>query len=81
MPSSIVLPYDANVRNASIAKSQLNMNEELKSMLWKKFVQKKIENQAKYLTLLWICNCKKHNNTRCSMCRVLSRNWFYIMPV
>lgn len=59
MPSSIVLPYDANVRNASIAKSQLNMNEELKSILWKKIVQKKIENQAKCLTLLGLDGTKE----------------------
>lgn len=52
MPSSIVLPYDANVRNASIAKTQLNMSEEIKALLWQKIVQKKIENQAKCLTLL-----------------------------
>ena len=52
MPSSIVLPYDANVRNASIAKTQLNMSPEIKGQLWKKIVQKKIENQAKCLTLL-----------------------------
>ena len=41
MPSSIVLPYDANVRNASIAKVQLNMTEEIKGQLWRKIVQKK----------------------------------------
>lgn len=28
MPSSIVLPYDANARNASIAKFQLYMNQD-----------------------------------------------------
>ena len=54
LPSSILLPYDANVRNASIAKSQLNMNIEIKNAIWQKIIQKKIENQAKCLTLLGI---------------------------
>ena len=54
LPSSILLPYDANVRNARIAKSQLNMNIEIKNAIWQKIIQKKIENQAKCLTLLGI---------------------------
>ena len=58
MPSSIVLPYDANVRNASIAKTQLNMSTEIKGQLWQKIVQKKIENQAKCLTLLGLDGTK-----------------------
>ena len=59
MPSSIVLPYDANVRNASIAKTQLNMSAEIKGQLWRKIVQKKIENQAKCLTLLGLDGTKE----------------------
>lgn len=59
MPSSIVLPYDANVRNASIAKTQLNMSAEIKGQLWRKIVQKKIENQAKCLTLLGLDETKE----------------------
>lgn len=59
MPSSIVLPYDDNVRNASIAKSQLNMNIEIKNAIWKKIIQKKIENQAKCLTLLELGGTKE----------------------
>ncbi len=58
LPSSILLPYDANVRNASIAKSQLNMNIEIKNAIWQKIIQKKIENQAKCLTLLGIDGTK-----------------------
>ena len=58
MPSSIVLPYDANVRNASIAKTQLNMDTEIKGKIWQKIVQKKIENQAKCLTLLGLDGTK-----------------------
>ena len=54
LPSSILVPNDANVRNASIAKSQLNMNIEIKNAIWQKIIQKKIENQAKCLTLLGI---------------------------
>ena len=59
MPSSIVLPYDANVRNASIAKTQLNMSSEIKGQFWQKIVQKKIENQAKCLTLLGLDGTKE----------------------
>ena len=59
MPSSIVLPYDANVRNASIAKTQLNMDSEIKGKIWQKIVQKKIENQAKCLTLLGLDGTKE----------------------
>ena len=59
MPSSIVLPYDANVRNASIAKIQLNMSCEIKGKIWQKIVQKKIENQAKCLTLLGLDGTKE----------------------
>lgn len=59
MPSSIVLPYDANVLNAQIAKHQLNMDENLKSELWKRIIQKKIENQAKCLTLLGLDGTKE----------------------
>ena len=59
MPSSVVLPYDANVRNAQIAKRQLNMDESFKGELWKKIIQKKIENQAKCLTLLGIDGTKE----------------------
>lgn len=58
MPSSIVLPYDANVRNASIAKIQLNINADIKERLWQKIIQKKIENQAKCLTLLGLDGTK-----------------------
>lgn len=36
MPASIVLPYDANVRNAQIARQQLSMDEDLKGELWEK---------------------------------------------
>lgn len=59
MPASIVLPYDANVRNAQIARQQLSMDENLKGELWEKIIQKKIENQAKYLTLLGIEGTKE----------------------
>ena len=59
MPSSIVLPYDANVRNACIAKTQLNMSSEIKGQFWQKIVQKKIENQAKCLTLLGLDGTKE----------------------
>ncbi len=59
MPSSIVLPYDANVRNASIVKTQLNMGSEIKGKIWQKIVQKKIENQAKCLTLLGLDGTKE----------------------
>ena len=59
MPASIVLPYDANVRNAQIAKLQINMNEDFKNQLWQKIIQKKIENQAKCLTLLGLDGTKK----------------------
>ena len=59
MPSSIVLPYDANVRNASIAKTQLNMGGEIKGKIWQKIVHKKIENQAKCLTLLGLDGTKE----------------------
>ena len=58
LPSSILLPYDANVRNASIAKSQLNMNIEIKNAIWQKIIQKKTENQAKCLALLGIDGTK-----------------------
>ena len=40
MPASIVLPYDANVRNAQIARQQLSMDENLKGELWEKIIQK-----------------------------------------
>ena len=59
MPASIVLPYDANVRNAQIARQQLSMDENLKGELWEKIIQKKIENQAKCLTLLGIEGTKE----------------------
>ena len=59
MPSSIVLPYDANVRNASIAKTQLNMDRGIKGKIWQKIVQNKIENQAKCLTLLGLDGTKE----------------------
>jgi len=52
MPSSILLPYDANVRNAQTAMCQLTMNDEFKNLLWQKIIIRKIENQAKCLTLL-----------------------------
>ena len=47
MPASIVLPYDANVRNAQIARQQLSMDENLKGELWEKIIQKKILNKQK----------------------------------
>lgn len=59
LPASIVLPYDANVRNAQIAKQQLSLNESFKKEVWKMIVQKKIENQAKCLTLLGIDGTKE----------------------
>jgi len=52
MPSSILLPYDANVRNAQTAMCQLTINDEFKNLLWQKIIIRKIENQAKCLTLL-----------------------------
>lgn len=59
MPSSIVLPYDANVRNAQTAKFQMNMTEEFKNILWQKIVIRKIENQATCLNLLGLSGAKE----------------------
>src|SRR5574344_1814224 len=59
MPSSILLPYDANVRNAQTAMCQLTMNDEFKNLLWQKIIIRKIENQAKCLTLLGLEGAKE----------------------
>ena len=51
-PSCILTPVQANVRQTLIMRNQIIMTPEEKNELWKQIIMRKIENQARALTLL-----------------------------
>jgi CRISP-associated protein Cas1 len=52
MPSSMLLPLDGNATQNEVIRDQLASSLTLKKQLWKRTVEKKIENQASHLRLL-----------------------------
>ena len=51
MPNGLALPLGAHSRHAEIVEHQLAISKPLRNQIWKRIVSKKIENQAKTLTL------------------------------
>lgn len=51
-PSCILIPMQSNVRQALVMRNQIAMTGEEKDILWKQIIIRKIENQARVLTLL-----------------------------
>jgi len=52
MPSSMVLPLDANHLQSELFRAQINASEPLKKNLWKQTIEAKIRNQASLLQKL-----------------------------
>ncbi|MDO4467505.1 MAG: type II CRISPR-associated endonuclease Cas1, partial [Bacillota bacterium] len=52
LPSSMTLSYENNVRQTLVIQKQLTMSQRRKNILWKQIIIRKIENQARALTLL-----------------------------
>lgn len=51
LPSSMVIPMVSNARQAKIARSQVFIPSNLRSQIWQKVIQQKIENQARTLAI------------------------------
>ena len=51
-PSCILVPVESNVRQTQIIRSQIALPAEGKNMIWKEILVRKIENQARALTIL-----------------------------
>lgn len=51
-PSCMLIPVQSNVRQTLVMRSQVAMAQETKDRLWEQIVIRKIENQARALTLL-----------------------------
>ena len=51
-PACILQPFESNVRQSLVIRSQISMTEESKDQIWVKLIKRKIENQARALTLL-----------------------------
>ncbi|MDD6651802.1 MAG: type II CRISPR-associated endonuclease Cas1 [Eggerthellales bacterium] len=51
LPSSMVIPMVSNARQAKIAKTQVFISKELRSLIWQKIIRQKIENQARALAI------------------------------
>lgn len=51
-PSCMLVPICSNVRQTLVMRNQIMLNSEVKDQLWKQIIMRKIENQARALTLL-----------------------------
>lgn len=51
-PSCVVMPIESNVRQSLVLRNQIAMTEEAKNSIWLELIMRKIENQARVLTLL-----------------------------
>ena len=51
-PSCMLIPVQSNVRQTLVMRNQITMTPEAKDQLWKQIIVRKIENQARVLTLL-----------------------------
>ena len=51
-PSCILVPIRSNVRQTLVIRNQIMLNPDVKDQLWKQIIMRKIENQARALTLL-----------------------------
>ena len=51
-PSCMLVPIRSNVRQALVMRNQIMLNSDVKDQIWKQIIMRKIENQARALTLL-----------------------------
>lgn len=51
-PSALTIPMVANARQTKVAYEQVGASQELKDLLWRRIVTRKIENQARSLAIL-----------------------------
>ena len=51
-PSCMLVPIRSNVRQTLVMRNQIMLNSDVKDQIWKQIIMRKIENQARALTLL-----------------------------
>ncbi len=51
-PACMLIPTRANVRQTLVMRNQIALSSEFKSIIWKEIITRKIENQARALTIL-----------------------------
>ena len=51
-PACVIVPISSNVRQAMVIRDQIRLKETNKTGLWKQIIGRKVENQARVLTLL-----------------------------
>ena len=58
-PSALTIPMVANARQTKVAYDQVGASKELNDLLWQRIIRRKIENQARALSILGLSGAEK----------------------